>query len=162
MHLTLSVGDMCRNDENTWLLGVSIPATSAGLMNRSDAGSRGTGGTQPIPPPNSDLMTEPVMVRQARAEYPSAVVGARTTRTREAPSLAVAEHDYVTSSGGKNPLKLVIVGMRSARTPWFMGRYERTMRATVHEWQEQANLLRLQSLSDRRQRSALLRSQRRA
>jgi len=33
-----------------------------------------------------------------------------------------------------------------------MGRYERAMRATVREWQEQANLLRPQSLSEPEQR----------
>src|SRR6266850_1956183 len=53
----------------------------------NDAGSRGTGGTQPMPPLNGDLMMEPVDGGASDGRIPAAVVGAR--RTREATSLAV-------------------------------------------------------------------------
>ena len=58
--------------------------------------------------------------------------------------MSTSQAGWPGGGGGKNPLKLVIIGTRGTKRPWSMGRYERAMRATVREWhwRVRAHLLR--------------------
>ena len=96
----------------------------------NDMGSRGTGASQPMPPPNGDPMMKPVDGGASNGQIP---VG--SGRGKE----DWRSHVRVTSSCNLSTWKRhrrrekepVIIGTGVARRPWFMGRYERVMRATA-------------------------------